>query len=278
MKDRPVLILTFAILLCTPNKVPSRGENHAQAPDVRQSHHPVIIELFTSEGCSTCPPADALLKKLETDHPIDQAEVIALEEHVDYWNHEGWVDPYSATEWTLRQQEYVAKFKLSGPYTPQMVIDGQIQLVGSHKQAAEQAIQDTALRTETEVAIIPEQSVDDSSHRFSVRVRRLMGNTERDTAQVWLAVTEAGIQSEVKGGENAGRTLQHAAILRSLHKIGAAMSNADVSFATTTDVKPKSSWKRDNLRVVVFVQEKKTLRIIGAASAKFANQLAAPNP
>ena len=270
-------IIALILLFCYLDGVSLLRAKRTPTPDTKTNRQPVIIELFTSEGCSTCPPADALLKKLETDQPIDQAEIIALEEHVDYWNHDGWVDRYSSSEWTLRQQEYVTKFELSGPYTPQMVIDGQIQFVGGRQEAAARAIQEAALRTETEVEIIPEHSVDRDTYRFNVRVRRLIGIMQGDTAQVWLAVTEAGIQSDVKAGENAGNTLRHAAVLRSLHKLGVATTNTDVAFTAIPQVKPKPGWNQANLRVVVFVQEKKTLRIIGAASTKFTNPVAAAN-
>jgi len=270
-------MIALVLLFCFLDGASLLRAKRTQTPDTKTNRQPVIIELFTSEGCSTCPPADALLKKLETDQPIDHAEIIALEEHVDYWNQEGWVDPYSSAEWTLRQQQYVAKFKLSGPYTPQIVVDGEMQFVGSQEQTAEQAIQDATRRMETDVALIPEQPVDNGARRFNVRVRRLVGNMQGDTAEVWLAVTEAGLHSAVKRGENAGHTLQHAAVLRSLHKLGVATTNTDVAFTATPHVKPKSDWNQDNLRVVVFVQEKKTLRIIGAASTKFANPVTAAN-
>jgi hypothetical protein len=263
MKVGPVVIVTFAISLCPLNTASSRGENHGQTPGIRQSHHPVIVELFTSEGCSTCPPADALLRRLEVEQPIYTAEVIAFEEHVDYWNREGWVDSYSAPEWTLRQQHYVSRFKESGPYTPQMVIDGQIAFVGSHQQAIEQAIGIAATRAEPNVDLIAVASPSDGTRRFNVHVGKLIEDGQEDAAEVWLAITEAGLHSDVKGGENAGKTLQHASVLRSLHKLGEAMGNTDVAFAATPQVKPKSSWNQDNLRVAVFVQEKKTLRIIG---------------
>src|SRR5213594_3831029 len=97
---------------------------------------PVLVELFTSEGCSSCPPADALLARLEKSQPVAEAEIIVLSEHVDYWNRLGWRDPFSSVEFTLRQQRYTEGFRRDGAYTPQMVVDGRVEFVGSDERQA----------------------------------------------------------------------------------------------------------------------------------------------
>ncbi len=94
---------------------------------------PVMVELFTSEGCSSCPPADDLLMEIHKAHPIANAEVFVLSEHVDYWNRLGWVDPFSSAQFSDRQKGYAARFGQSGIYTPQMVVDGREELVGSDR-------------------------------------------------------------------------------------------------------------------------------------------------
>ncbi len=230
---------------------------------------PVLVELFTAEGCSTCPPAEAMAQKME-QQVLPGADVIVLEEHVDYWNQYGWIDPFSSGEWTERQRDYVSKLADKSPYTPEMVVDGQTQFVGNNGRDAQAAIEKAVHEPETNITVEGKQDPKDSGD-FDVSVGELQGNTPGDTAEVWLAVTEDGLHSSVTRGENAGHVLNHAAVLRSLHKIGVAQAKGDkMSFAGDARVKLKSDWKRENLRVVVFVQEKKSRKILGAASTKVA--------
>jgi hypothetical protein len=240
----------------------------AQTPAGEADRKPVIVELFTSEGCSTCPPADELLQKLEAQQPVAGAEIVPLEVHVDYWNHDGWNDPYSSAEWTERQTVYRTIFNQT-EYTPQMIVDGQSQFVGSNGRQALAEIEKAAHRVQTDVAISSEKSDTHGSERFTVSVGKLAGNTTGDVAEVWVAVTEDGLQSTVNRGENAGHVLHHTATLRSLHKVGTAdVSAPSVSFKGDSRVKFESRWKPENLHVVAFVQEKKSRKILGAASAK----------
>jgi hypothetical protein len=235
---------------------------------VEATRTPVVVELFTSEGCSSCPPADALLRKLAAEQPIAGAEIIALEEHVDYWNHDGWVDPYSSAAWTERQQTY-ASLKKNDPYTPEAVIDGQSQFVGNNAQDAEVEIEKAVHALKTIVTITAADSAAKGSQRFNVSVGKLEGNTSGDIVEVWLAVTEDGLHSTVSKGENAGRVLQHVATLRSLQKVGVAKANdVSESFTGNSVVKFGPRWNVENLHVTVFVQKKKGREILGAASVK----------
>jgi hypothetical protein len=223
---------------------------------------PVVVELFTSEGCSSCPPADTLLKKLEEEQPVGNAEVIALEEHVDYWNQQGWTDPFSSPDATFRQQQYAATFKSDAPYTPQMIVDGRSEFVGSRERQARDEIEQAAKTPRVEISLTPKSSMAKGAEQFSVQVAKLTG----DSAEVWLAVTERQLHSDVKAGENAGENLHHAAVVRSLRKIGDAKPGNDVAFTGNPNVKIDSKWKLENLHVVVFAQEKKSRHIIGAAA------------
>jgi hypothetical protein len=229
---------------------------------------PVVVELFTSEGCSSCPPADVLLQQLEQQQPVAGAEIIALEEHVDYWNHDGWIDPFSSPEWTQRQQTYVTLIKQDA-YTPELVVDGQGQFVGNNAAQAQLEIDKAAHGVKTEVAITPANSDAKGAQHFTVSVGKLAGNADHDVAEVWLAVTEDGLHSSVSQGENVGHVLHHVATLRSLRKIGVADANgAAASFTGDALVKLNSHWDVQHLHVTVLVQERKSRQILGAASTK----------
>jgi hypothetical protein len=265
-----IFLSISALVLAAIAGANSRQSAPAQDTSKRADRTPVIVELFTSEGCSTCPPADALLKKLETDQPITGAEVIGLEEHVDYWNHDGWVDPFSGAEWTYRQQQYVDKFKGKTPYTPEMIVDGEKEFVGNSGRDALETIRQATKLEKAQVSIATETTAKSDTQRVEVRVGNLPATSEQDRADVWVAVTEQGLQTSVKAGENKDRTWEHAAIVRSLQKIGSLPSKGSEPFVANPQIKLKSSWKKENLRIVVFVQERKSWRILGAASAKVA--------
>lgn len=244
------------------------GISQAQTSSDAANRKPIVVELFTSEGCSSCPPADLLLQKLVQSQPVPGADIIALEEHVDYWNHDGWTDPYSSAEWTQRQVVYGSIFKKDA-YTPEMVVDGQSQFLGNDPREALVEIEQAAGEAKTDVSITPEKPDSKGVQQFTVSVKKLAGNTSGDTAEVWLAVTEDGLHSDVSRGENAERMLDHIATLRSLRKIGTANTNdATVSFQGTSAVKFNSHWNPEKIRVTILVQERRNRRILGAASIK----------
>jgi hypothetical protein len=266
-------LATFLLLARNPNPPRAAVPQAAAtpAPAAQPDRTPVLVELFTSEGCSTCPPADALLSKLESLQPIDGAQVIALEEHVDYWNHDGWIDSYSSLDWTLRQQAYVDRFKGKSPFTPQMVVDGQSQFVGNNAREAQTAIEEAAHRTKTQISITGTTAEKSDVQRVEIHVGNLSGAATQEAADVWIAVTEDGLESAVKAGENAGKDLHHVATLRTLHKVGTAPAKDSSPLVLTQQVKLKSGWKKENLHIVVFVQERKSLHVLGAASARVAS-------
>ena len=252
------ILLVSALALVRPQAKASSG-----TPETTRT--PVVVELFTSEGCSSCPPADALLARLDGAQLNGNVLLIALEEHVDYWNDLGWTDPFSSRDWTSRQHVYAGVLGNRNPYTPQMVVDGTVEFLGSHPQKARQAILEAAGKPK--VPVILEQrsaSIIDTSD-FSVRVGKLQGTAKHDAAEVWLAITETGLHSAVTRGENAGEELRHAAVVRTMRKIGEAKGDGETSFAGDTSVPLLKEWKRENLKAVLLVQEKKSRRILGAA-------------
>ena len=266
-----IVIALFAVLLVAALGWQSGGpaglDAAAQAGATANGPRaPVLVELFTSEGCSSCPPADALLARLDQTQPVAGAEIIALKEHVDYWNHLGWRDPFSSAQFSERQNHYAGTFGNSGVYTPQMVVDGQAEFVGSSEQRAVGAISRAARTPKAMVRLAWSQSLDKPGISLDVRADGLVGVTTGDTIDVFLAITESKLHSEVRAGENAGRRLDHAAVVRQLEPIGQALVRADPAFMRHVDVKLPPDWKRENLRAVLFLQERKSRRVLGAAA------------
>jgi hypothetical protein len=236
--------------------------------DPSQPVRPVIVELFTSEGCSSCPPADALLARLDQQKRLGNAEIIALEEHVDYWDHLGWRDPYSSSQFTQRQEDYSAAFPTESVYTPQMVVDGRAEFVGSSQSNAKSAISEAGRLEKAEVTLSKVQTAGSTAH-LKIDVKMLPSAASKD-AQVWLAVTESELHSSVKRGENAGEDLHHAAVVRSLRKIANAKAAEAIAYSGEQDVALDSTWKAQDIRLVVFVQDSKSRHILGAASTHLA--------
>jgi hypothetical protein len=229
---------------------------------------PVVVELFTSEGCSSCPPADALLGRLEETQPVEGAEVFVLAQHVDYWNYIGWTDPFSSRESSERQGEYARAFKRDGVYTPQMVVDGREEFPGGNAGRAFEAIARAAREPKAKVTLTLEGSQPDGALRLSVRADSPPKPSEADATEVLLAVTEGGLSSDVARGENTGRRLAHVGVVRRLTKLGEVGPG---TFTAEPSVALEKGWRRQNLRAVVFLQERASRRVVGAASIKLSS-------
>jgi len=225
----------------------------------------VVAELFTSEGCSSCPPADALFQRLAHEQFVPGVHVLTLGEHVDYWDRLGWRDPFSSPSFSNRQSEYETKVFHSGSvYTPQIVIDGRLQAVGSDVHAVRRAIARAAQESKARVGVTAEPN--DAGHlRVRVEVSTAPGVAIGERADVIVALTEDQLTSDIQRGENRGRLLKHGAVVRSLTALGslAALN----SFSGVTSIPTAPSWVTRNLAVVAFVQERQSRRIVGAGSA-----------
>ncbi|KFE60609.1 DUF1223 domain-containing protein [Hyalangium minutum] len=207
---------------------------------------PVLVELFTSEGCSSCPSADNALARLAQKQPVEGVELIALGFHVDYWDYLGWKDPYSSGEYSERQRRYVLDGDDNRMYTPQMVVDGQRAFVGGEDEARTQA---AAAAQRPKVPLRLTARVEGET--VVVRVR-----TEAAPApglELWAALAEEGLSSDVKRGENAGKKLSHAAVVRTLATLPPAKAS-EGSFVSEARLKLAAGWKRDKLRVVAVLQ------------------------
>lgn len=222
---------------------------------------PVLVELFTSEGCSSCPPADRLLQKLDQSQPVQNAEAIVLSEHVDYWNHDGWRDPFSSAFFTERQQHYGSRFGLGDVYTPQMVVDGRAQFVGNDGQQAARAIGDAARAPSVAVRI--------SGISFENGVLKFHVETDRSTAsaakqpEVYVVLADEHATSRVSAGENSGRELSHVAVARQFTRIGVIPSAA--AFAKDVQFNLAKNAATGNFRVIAFVQEPGQGAVLGSA-------------
>jgi hypothetical protein len=240
------------------------GTAKAEQSDGKERlNHAVLVELFTSEGCSSCPPADQVLSRLQTQ-PVPGVEIVTLSEHVPYWNYLGWKDPYSQEVFSKRQQSYASRFKKASVYTPQMVIDGKTELLGSNYL---QALADIKASTKTAKARIQlsgrAQPPDQLS--FQGQIQLPNSRTHSTQATVYAAVVEDNLISSVIRGENAGSKLVHNSVVRELFKIGEL--NGVKPFLFQKTVKVAESLKMKDIRLVLFVQASGA-EILGAASTR----------
>jgi hypothetical protein len=243
----------------------SRAGSSAAATTSGAGDRTAVVELFTSQGCSSCPPADRLLAKLAHD-PKYQGKVIPLSFHVDYWNYIGWQDPFSSARWSERQKLYGARaFHSNRIYTPQVVVNGRSECVGSEEGQVIGRIGD-ALNQEPagRVTLALDPPTPDGHLRVKVEAKRARaGSGDLD---LWVAVYESGLTTSVKAGENASRVLRNDRVVRRFEKAltlpAAAGSEKSAEIVLGIDKR----WKQDALGVAAFLQDPATLAIEGAAS------------
>ncbi len=250
---RTLLIsLTVAAMGCAASTIASAQNAHGG---------PILVELFTSEGCSSCPPADAWLRAIDASQPFPQ-QLIVLSEHVDYWNHDGWKDPYSSHPLTERQSDYEQILREDSSYTPQVIVDGTSQAKLGDANEVRQVFEKSAAAPKIPVSI-NSIIIGPGSVRVHVDAD---GRTTTRNADVYLAITLDHAESQVLRGENGGRHLVHTAVVVDFQKIGALKKGS--TFSKDVEVKLNSPVDPKNLRVIAFVQESGPGKVLGSALRK----------
>lgn len=250
MKMLPYILACSGIIALGFVSKNSVSVSKPESKMINGSFAPVaVLELFTSEGCSSCPPADRLIPELSKA----DSNIIALSFHVDYWDRLGWKDPFSKAEFTARQYKYVEQMNLQSAYTPQLVVNGKYELVGSNRSEALEVIQ-KALKEKTSVSLaVHDVKLNDKKLSFSISAEGEIKNT-----RLLAALIQQKAVTPVKAGENAGRTLSHYNVVRSLLAKDALALNS-FEFTVPAELLP------GNWQLVVYSQQKKDLKITGAS-------------
>lgn len=220
---------------------------------------PIVVELFTSQGCSSCPPADALLARLQKDHAAARRPLLCLSFHVDYWNRLGWTDPYSSAVSTDRQRRYAAAMQSNQVYTPQMIVSGVEAFVGSNRQLAAAAIE-AQTASEPTAFVTLRSSAGPGADQFNAAYE-VRGDYEGCHLNIAAVQPHAGNQA--LAGENSGRELEHLNVVRWFRSIPLQEGSA----AGTVSIDLPAGSPQD-LRVVAYVQESQTMKIVGAATVQ----------
>jgi hypothetical protein len=241
------------------------GVGISQSTDSADRKTPILVELFTSEGCSSCPPRDLWLQQMDALQPVSGAQIIVLSEHVDYFNGEGWKDPYSLPIWTDRQSSYARSLRLNSTYTPQVIVNGKNVLLFSEPQQVEQVL--------VEASSAPHITMNISALSVETRVPPLLrihidvsGEHVVRNADIFAAVALDHAESQVARGENGGKHLTHVAVAQQILKVGKVAQGK--VFSKDLQIKLRSAIDPQNLRLVVFVQEPDYGRVIGATQIK----------
>ncbi len=207
---------------------------------------PVLVELYTSEGCPTCPPADKNLIYLEQNQPVEDVEIITLALHVDYWNTRGWNDQYSSPIFSRRQEIYSMQFKINGTFTPQMVVNGEYQFPGSRLEEATQTIGKAAKNA------LPETVLSFEDEKLKVKIPNLPNHK---AATVYLAIAESGLSGKRRTNS------AHASVVRELKSL-AMLDASKQNYDADVYLQFQPEWKKENLKYVVFVQENYSRKVL----------------
>jgi len=217
-----------------------------------------VVELFTSEGCNTCPPADKLFSSLKAEAKKNGKNILFLEYHVDYWNKLGWKDPYSSFQFTNRQKNYTSVLNEESMYTPMMVVNGVKSFTGSDKQKADAAVQEA-------LAMQPVAGLKikiDSCAADTLYLHYDATKTDKNFL-IRAAITEDGLASKISAGENSGMTLSHDAVVRVLY------SSELSKLSSQLKIPLKKFQPGKKCELIAFIQHKQTMKVLAVASANF---------
>ena len=256
--------LTGAIIL--GSGAPLAAERFGTADGTPTS--PVLVELFTSEGWSSCPPADALVERMDSLQPVPGVQLIVLSEHVDYWNHDGWKDPYSSSSLTDRQSSYVHALGLKTAYTPQILVDGDMELRANDAQQISEALQKAGTNPKVPIRITS-ATVDANPTAVRGHVEA-DGSSMKHNADIYAVIALDHAESQVSSGENRGRHLTHVAVVLEIAKVGKLEKGKPIS----RDFQVKYKLPQTNstpIRVVAVIQEPGSGKVLGAALQKLTN-------
>jgi len=232
----------------------------AQTPTSNPRPKVVLVELFTSEGCSACPPADALLRKINGSNTSTGQLIVGISEHVTYWNRLGWADPFSQETFTARQNGYGESLRLDSVYTPQMVVNGREQFVGSDRNSLDRAL----LREQAQAPLVDVRIASASVQGNALQVAFSVSAGKLPTGADLIAViTDDLDQSNVLRGENSGRSLSHVAVARTFVKVGRVATDAQQIVQVPL---PASFHDKRGHHLVLFAQAPGQGAILGADS------------
>ena len=267
MNGKILLALPLLAVLSVLLLVSRSGETGETGPQAgAAANGPVVLELFTSQGCSSCPPADRLLTRLAGD-PKLAGQVVPLSFHVDYWDYIGWKDPFASPRWSERQRQYGQAFHSNRIYTPQLVVNGRTECVGSQEKVVRQQIA-SALAAPPAAKVTREAGAPGADGRLRVRVDAEMKSAAKADLDLWVAVWETGLATPVGAGENASRTLHNDYVVRRLEKAFTLPGKAGARESTEMVLGLDKRWRRGNLGVAAFLQDPATRAIYGAASRR----------
>lgn len=261
MKTVILVILLIFSAACSMQTVESQKQTEmskAENPNP-QAKQTVLVELFTSEGCSSCPPADKALAFLQREQPVPQAEIITLAFHVDYWNYLGWKDEFSSAEFSKRQEDYGKKFKTDSIYTPQMIVDGQTEFVGNNSGKAVNSVMEAAKSPKAKIELTLNEN------NLKINISEI---SKAENATVFAVIAEDNLSTNIKRGENSGRVLEHTSVVRELKNVG-TVQGENSTFSAESVLQIQSNWKKENVKIIVFVQENESRKILGVNQLRY---------